>query len=180
LVACGKRTAKIHPRPYASNKKIKGLCYADFGAKYKGYCSDMTVPFIKGNVTKKEKRIARIVLNAHRLAIRSIKMNENCWKLFDKVNIYLKKNGFELMHGLGHGLGKIVHDDPSIIMPRKKKIKHPRRWQRIKKMVFQPSMVFTIEPGIYVKGLGGCRIENDILMTKDGPKILTNSKLIQV
>lgn len=179
LVACGKRAAMIHPKPFASNKKIKGLCYVDYGAKYKGYCSDVTVPFIKGKISKREERIVKTTLNAYRLAIKSIRLNGYAWRIFEKIYGFIKKNGFELKHGLGHGLGKRVHEYPAMIMPIKKKIKHKRRWEKIKKMRFQENMVFTIEPGIYVKGLAGCRIENDVLMTKRGPKLLTHSRLIR-
>jgi Xaa-Pro aminopeptidase len=67
-------------------------------------------------------------------------------------------------------------------MPKKKKLrgKKKRRWEKIKKINFEKNMVFTIEPGIYVKGIGGCRLENDIMMTIKGPKILTHSKLIEI
>jgi Xaa-Pro aminopeptidase len=182
IVACGKRSAKIHPKPRATNKIIKGIGYVDFGACYKGYKSDVTVPFIKGKISKRERKIVEITLKAYNLAINSIKINEPCWKLFEKINNFMKKNGFELKHGLGHGLGLKIHEYPFIVIPKKGKIKRrkKRRWKIIKKINFQPGMVFTIEPAVYVNGLGGCRIENDILLTKKGPKILTKAKLIEV
>jgi Xaa-Pro dipeptidase len=55
-----------------------------------------------------------------------------------------------------------------------------KKWEKLKKIRFQEGMVFTIEPGVYVKGLGGCRLENDVLLTRKGPKILTYSRLIEV
>jgi Xaa-Pro aminopeptidase len=182
LVACGKRSSIIHPKPYATCKRIRGIGYIDFGARYKGYRTDITVPFIKGKINKKERKIIETTIMAYHIAVSSIKLNQPCWVLFQKVNSYLKKNGFQMSHGLGHGLGLNIHEYPSIIMPRKKKLigKRKRRWEKIKKMLFQKNMIFTIEPGIYVKGVGGCRIENDILLTAKGPVILTNSKLIEV
>jgi len=182
LVACGNRSAMIHPKPYATDKIIKGIGYIDFGACYKGYKTDVTVPFIKGKISKKEIKIIKTTLKAYSLAISSIKLGRPCWKLFQIVNKYLKKNGFEMKHGLGHGIGLKIHEYPSIIIPRKKRLrgKKKRRWEKIKKMIFMKGMVFTIEPGIYVKGLGGCRIENDILLTDKGLKILTHSKLIEI
>jgi Xaa-Pro aminopeptidase len=157
IVACGKRSAKIHPKPRATNKIIKGIGYVDFGACYKGYKSDVTVPFIKGKISKRERKIVEITLKAYNLAINSIKINEPCWKLFEKINNFMKKNGFELKHGLGHGLGLKIHEYPFIVIPKKGKIKRrkKRRWKIIKKINFQPGMVFTIEPAVYVKGLGG-------------------------
>lgn len=182
LVACGKRSAMIHPRPYATGKIIRGIGYVDFGACYKGYRTDVTVPYIKGEISKKERKIVEITLKAYHIAISSIKLNRPCWELFQKVNKYLRKNKFEMSHGLGHGLGLSVHEYPSIIMPKKKKLigKRKRRWGKIKKITFKKNMIFTIEPGIYVKSLGGCRLENDVLLTVKGPKTLTHSKLIEI
>jgi Xaa-Pro aminopeptidase len=67
-------------------------------------------------------------------------------------------------------------------IPKKKKLKGKKKheWGKIKRMKFQENMLFTIEPGIYVKGLGGCRIENDILLTDRSIKVLTNSRLIKI
>lgn len=182
LVACGKRSAMIHPKPHATNKIISGIGYVDFGACYRGYKTDVTVPFIKGNIDKKERKIIQTVLKAYDIAISSIKINEPCWKLFQKVNNFLRKNGFELKHGLGHGVGLKIHEYPFISMPRKKRLTRKRklRWEKIKKINFQSNMVFTIEPAVYVKGLGGCRLENDILLKKKSIKILTNANLIEV
>jgi Xaa-Pro aminopeptidase len=181
LVASGKRSAMIHCKPRASNKIISGLGYVDFGASYKGYKTDITVPFIKGKINKKEKKIVNTTLKAYRLSISSIKLGQPCWKLFEKINNFMKRNGFEMKHGLGHGLGKKVHEYPSIVMPKKKpRGKKKRRWEKVRKIKFEKNMVFTIEPGIYAKGLGGCRIENDVLLTNKGPQILTHSKIVKV
>jgi len=177
IVVCGKRSARIHTRP--TSKIISGLGYVDFGASYKGYKTDATVPFIKGKVSKREKRMVQTTLEAYNLAINSIKIGLPCWKLHEKVNKFLKTKGFEMMHSLGHGLGLKIHESPRISMPRKcLKGKKKLRWEKMKKITFQEGMVFTIEPAAYVKGLGGCRIENDVLLTRSGPKILTKAKLL--
>jgi len=181
LVASGKRSAMVHPKPHATNQKINGIGYVDFGARYKGYLTDVTVPFVKGPVGKKEKRIIEIGLVAYRLALKSIKINEPCWKLHKKIDRFLKSRGYKIPHNLGHGIGKDVHERPIIGMPRKKlKGKRLRRWRRIQKIIFQPNMVFTIEPGIYIKNFGGFRIENDVLLTSRGLKILTNSRFLKI
>jgi Xaa-Pro aminopeptidase len=181
IVACGKRAAKIHPKPTATKKIISGLGYIDFGASYKGYKSDVTVPFIKGKISKKEEKIVKIVLEAYRIAIKSVKVGLPCWKLHKKIDNFLRKKGFKLDHSLGHGLGLKIHELPTIGMPRKKLSKKKlRKWNKLKKIRFQEGMVFTIEPAVYVKGLGGCRIENDFLLTRNGIKALTNAKLIKV
>jgi Xaa-Pro aminopeptidase len=180
IVACGRRSAKIHPKPHATNRIISGLGYVDFGASYKGYKTDVTVPFIKGNISKKEEKIVRSVLKAYDLAIRSIKIGLPCWKLHEKVDDFLKKKGFRLGHSLGHGLGRKIHELPTIGMPRKKFDKKKKlKWEKVKKIRFQRGMVFTIEPGVYLKGMGGCRLENDLLLARKGSRILTHGRLIE-
>lgn len=181
VVVCGKRAVYIHGKP--TKKRIRGLGYADFGAKYKKYRTDITVPFVKGEISKKEKRILDTTLVAYKKMIKSIKLNEQCWKLQDKLEKFLRKHGYKVRHGLGHGIGLDIHELPSIAKPKRGKKLGPRkkkRWQRIKRLRFEPGMVFTIEPGVYVKGVGGCRFENDVVMTKRGPQVLTHSKLIKI
>jgi len=182
LVACGKRSAMIHAKPHATDKVIHGLGYIDFGACYKGYRSDVTVPFIKGEIGGREKRIVETTLKAYYVAINSIKVGMPCWKLFEKVDNFLRKKGFRMSHSLGHGIGKGIHELPHIGKPSKKHLtkKRKKRWERLKKIKFQEGMAFTIEPAVYVKGLGGCRMENDVLITRKGLKALTHAKLIEV
>ena len=184
IVACGKRSAIIHPKPHATDNLVKGMGYADFGASYRGYKTDITVPFIKGRVGEKEKRIVETTLSAYRLALSSIKLGVPCWQLFQKIYKYQESRGFELKHGLGHGIGLKIHERPLIVVPKKEKLrrgkseKKIRKWEGLKKVKFQKNMVFTIEPGVYVKGLGGCRLENDVLLISKRPKVLTHAKLI--
>lgn len=181
LVASGKRTAMIHPKPYATNQKINGIGYVDFGACYKGYHSDVTFPFAKGKLNAKEKRIVSTGIATYKLAVRSVKLEMNCWKLHQIVDNFLRKNGYKSKHTLGHGLGKEIHERPIIGMPRKRlKGKKLRKWERIQKITFRPGMVFTIEPGIYVDNIGGFRLENDFLATKNGFNVLTRSKFFKV
>lgn len=181
LVASGKRSAMVHAKPRATKKVIKGIGLVDFGACYKGYLADVTVPFIKGKISNREKRIIDTTLKAYEISIKSIKLDDFCWVPFKVVNEYLKSKKFEMKHALGHGIGKKVHEYPILVMPKKKKLrgKKKKRWEKIKKIKFQKNMVLAIEPGVYVKGIGGCRIENDFLLTKRGPKALTHSKLIK-
>lgn len=180
LIASGKRATMFHPSPHVSDQKIEGIGYIDFGARYNGYCSDITVPFVKGKINKEQKRIVKTVLKSYNLAVRRVKIEKPCWELHKEIDNYLKKNGYSLKHCLGHGLGLKVHDRPIICVPGKKLHgKKLRRWLRVKKVTFQTNMVFTIEPGIYTKKYG-IRIENDFILKKRGLEKITHSKLIKV
>jgi Xaa-Pro aminopeptidase len=183
IVASGKRSALMHTFK-ETNSVIKGIGLCDFGASYKGYKTDITVPFVVGQTTNQERKIVEMTMKSYRLAISSIRLNGYCWKLFKNIYDYEKKHGFELKHRLGHGLGKNIHEYPFIVIPGMEKIKRTGKekkmfdWDKIKNQTFQKNMVFTIEPGVYVKNVGGCRMENDFLMTGKGPKALTHAKLI--
>lgn len=179
LVASGKRSSMIHPRPYATDKKISGIGYVDFGTNYKGYRTDVTIPFVKGNMSKEERRIVKIVLKAYNTAINSIRLNEFCWKTHHKVDKFLKKYGFRMKHALGHGIGLKVHELPYIGVPTKLNRRQKKRWERLKKIKFQKNMVFTLEPAVYTKRFG-VRLENDFLLTRKGLKALTYSDFLKV
>ncbi len=77
----------------------------------------------------------------------------------------IKSHGFEVKHSLGHGIGLDTHDSPSLIKDDRK---------------LAQGMALAVEPGVYKKGVGGCRLENDILVTKSGASIITKSKLIRI
>ena len=183
IVACGERSAEIHAKPARTNNIISGVGYVDFGAKYRGYCSDITVPFVKGRIGDKERKIVDTTMKAYGVAMKHVRRGEYCWKSFEEVNKFLKKNNFEMQHSLGHGIGRKVHEWLSLVKPSKKILKKRRvikKWSKLKNVRFEEGMVFTIEPAVYVKGFAGCRIENTILMTKRGPKNLTHTKLIRI
>ena len=170
LVASGKRSKYIHPYPNASFQKMKKFGYVDFGVKFKGYHTDVTIPFILKELNQKEKRIVDLLLDAYELALDSIKIGMKDWKLFEIVNEFIKSKGFELKHGLGHGLGLEIHELPAIV-PKEKESK-------ITGLNFENGMVFTIEPGIYLRNFG-LRIEDDFYFWKNKLKILTQSHLIE-
>jgi len=174
ILASGKRSAYIHPYPGASDKKIqKGLGLVDFGVRYNGYCSDITVPFTIGKLSEKQKKIVKTVEQAYNTAIENTKIDVPTWRVHTITENVINKNGFEFKHSLGHGLGLEVHDSPSI-SPRPDN-NDLKGW---KETLFKENMIFTIEPGIYEINIGGFRLENDFLMTKKGIKVLTESKPI--
>ena len=175
LVASGDRASKIHAKP--TKKEIFGLGYVDFGASYKGYKTDLTVPFVKGEITKQQQKILEATLQAYEIAKKEIKVNKSCWKVYERVNDFLKNKGFEMKHSLGHGVGFRIHQFPIIGKPMKAS---KQKIEKLKRLRFRERMVFTIEPGVYVKGVGGCRIENTFLLTKNKLIQLTQSSLIKI
>lgn len=176
ILTSGKRSAFIHPYPSFSDQKIqKGMGLIDFGVRYKGYCSDITVPFTVGKLSEKQERIVHAVEKAYQKAIESIKINVPTWMVHDQAENIMKKNAFKFKHSVGHGIGLDLHDLPSL-SPKPKSKEELKDWEEIR---LKENMVFTVEPGVYVPGVGGCRLENDVLM-KRKPRVLTNSSFIRV
>ncbi len=167
IVTSSKKSSHIHPFPSFSDNKIsRGLGLIDFGVRYDGYCSDVTVPFSIGSLNKTEEKIVNTVKDAYIFSLKKLKNGVLARNLFLSAEKLIKDRGFELKHGLGHGFGLEVHDYPSI---------SPRGNVRIKK-----NMTFTIEPGVYVDGVGGSRIENDFLMRGKKFDILTKSRFLKI
>jgi Xaa-Pro aminopeptidase len=176
IVKSGESSAYIHPYPNVSDRKIgRGLGLVDFGILYKGYCSDMTVPLRVGKLTAKELLIAETVEEAYQESVDALRVGEAAWRVFNVADEVIKGAGFELKHSLGHGIGLEVHESPNL-SPKPKKKKDLKRWREER---LEDGMVFTIEPGIYEPGTGGYRLENDILLKKNGAEVLTGSKPIK-
>jgi len=177
IVTSGKKSAYIHPEPSYTDKKIqKGLGLVDFGARYHGYCSDVTVPFSIGKLNEKQKKIFQTTKEAHEKSVDFLEIGIPTWKVYEVADKILKENNFEFKHSLGHGLGLDVHDIPNL-SPKPSLQEYLKNWGEIN---LQEGMIFTIEPGVYVPKIGGCRLENDVLITKRGSKVLTNSKFIEL
>jgi Xaa-Pro aminopeptidase len=163
IVASGKRSAL--PHGVASDKIIeKGdLVTLDYGALYKGYVSDITRTVAVGEPSADLKNIYQIVLDAQLLAVEKIKPGMTGKEADAIARNYIAEKGFgdQFGHSLGHGIGLEVHEKPLLSMRSD--------------MVLQPGMVVTVEPGIYVPGLGGVRIEDDTLITSSGNETITHS-----
>lgn len=164
IVASGWRGAM--PHGVASDKVIEENDFVtiDFGAVYQGYCSDLTRTFaMSKQVDKKLIEIYEVVLKAQTSALQACKPGI-ATKAIDKIarDIITEAGyGEYFQHGTGHGLGVLIHEAP--------------RLNQLSTEVLHEGMVVTIEPGIYIPGLGGVRIEDDILITKDGCIRLTKS-----
>lgn len=163
IVASGVRGAMPHGR--ASDKQICAgeLVTIDFGALKDGYHSDETVTVACGEPAERERRIHEIVRTAHDLAIAAVKPGLDCKALDAVARDYIHQQGYGdfFGHGLGHGVGLDIHEKPTL-SPRSE-------------AVLEEGMVVTIEPGIYVPGFGGVRIEDTLAVTADGYRLLTSA-----
>jgi len=161
IVASGVRSAK--PHGFATNKKIrKGeIVKIDFGALYKGWRSDITRTFFMGKPTIKQKKIYHIVKQAQAKAIDAVRAGVECREVDKAARDYMKLHGVDrhFIHTTGHGVGRKIHENPRISSRNHNKLK--------------AGQVITIEPGIYIKGWGGVRIEDMLLVTKKGYELLT-------
>ncbi|MGL4382175.1 MAG: M24 family metallopeptidase, partial [Bacilli bacterium] len=143
----------------------------DFGIMYQGYCSDMTRTFVVGTTCNPQLEIIyNIVKEAQEKAIKAIKPGLIACDIDKVARDYITEAGYGSYfgHGLGHSFGLEIHEYPYI--------------NQKAQTILEPNMIITIEPGIYIEGLGGVRIEDDILVTSDGYEILNQSpkQLIKV
>ena len=163
IVASGKRAAL--PHGVASNKKIKrgDFVTMDFGAVWDGYTADLTRTVVLGKATQRQKAIYNTVFKAQQYATSKVKAGIKACDLDKIARDIIKKAGYSKYfgHGLGHGIGLLIHDNPAI---------NPTNQQ-----VLEPGMIITIEPGIYIPNWGGVRIEDDVLVTQRGYEVMTIS-----
>lgn len=160
IVAFGKNTANIHHEPGKSKLKVGDTIMLDFGCTIKHYCSDMTRTYFWGKPNKKQEKIYLKVLEAQNRALKKIGKGEKKAKIIDQTA--RKYLGKDFPHGLGHGVGTVIHEWPNF---------KPKSEDTL-----PVGCVMTVEPGLYFKNFGGVRIEDMILITKNGYKNLTNAK----
>ncbi len=151
------------PHASVTNRRIKkgDLVTIDFGAEAHGYFCDITRTLCIGQPTTRQKKIHEIVLAAQSEAIKNAHIGVECKKVDNIAREVIGSagHGNHFGHGTGHGIGLMVHESPSL---------SPLSRDRL-----EAGMVFTVEPGIYIPGWGGIRIEDMILATSSGPKVLT-------
>ncbi|AWC29775.1 MULTISPECIES: Xaa-Pro dipeptidase [Bacillus cereus group] len=163
IVASGLRSAL--PHGVASEKVIEtgDFVTLDFGAYYKGYCSDITRTIAVGEPSDKLKEIYHVVLEAQLRGVNGMKAGLTGREADALTRDYIAEKGYGeyFGHSTGHGLGLEVHEAPGLAYRSE--------------TVLEPGMVVTVEPGIYIPGVGGVRIEDDIIVTSEGNEVITKS-----
>ena len=170
IVAFGKNAYEIHHKP--TNLKLRknhGFIMIDLGTKVNNYCSDMTRTIFFGRASAKQKKIYQTVLEAQKRAMEHVKPNRKAADVDKIARDYIISKGYpSFRHTLGHGIGKKVHEGFRI---------GPKS-----KTIFKNGMIFTIEPGIYIKNYGGVRIEDVYYLHNGKVEQLTKSpkKLLEL
>ena len=162
-MAVGVNSALPHARPTATTRIGEDdFVLIDWGATGRPYKSDLTRVLVTGKVTPKFEAIYRTVLNALERGIAAIRPGVKAHDVDAEARSVIEEAGFGRFfdHGLGHGLGMDIHEAPRI--------------RKGSNVVLEPGMVFTVEPGIYLPGWGGIRIEDDVLVTPDGCEVLSH------
>jgi Xaa-Pro aminopeptidase len=166
IVASGPNAALPHYRAGTRILTPGDLVVLDFGGVLDGYCSDLTRTVSVGAPTPDALRLHAAVRDAQRAAMEAVKPGVPATSVDGAARGLLESRGLgeAFGHGTGHGLGLDIHEEPRVGPPRS----HSASVQ------LEPGMVFTIEPGAYLPGMGGVRIEDDVLVTGDGCEVLTS------
>jgi Xaa-Pro aminopeptidase len=162
IVAAGAQAALPHARPTTATIDGEDLVLVDWGANARGYKSDLTRVLITGRISPKLERVYGVVLKAQEQAIAAIRPGKTAREIDAVGRGIIADAGFGKYfgHGLGHGIGLDIHELPRL---------HASNDQPL-----QPGMIVTVEPGIYLPGWGGVRIEDDVLVTRHGHEVLTD------
>ena len=160
----GKNSAEPHYSHGDTTLKKGDFVLCDFGANFKKYNSDTTRTFVFGKASSKQKDMYNTVLEAQKVGLEQIKPGIKAHEVHDAVNAFIDNTSFKgcFIHSTGHSLGLAVHDGGVAFSPESD-------------IILEENMVLTVEPGVYIPGFGGVRIEDDVLIKKDGVEFLTRS-----
>lgn len=170
IVAAGANSALPHARPGPRRLQTGDLVVLDFGGVYDGYCVDLTRTVCLGRPDDEMRRVYDAVAQAQRAALAAVRPGVAAIAVDAAARSLLSDRGLAeaFGHGTGHGLGIEVHEAPHLAPPR------PSSAPSTPSETIEEGMVFTIEPGAYLPGWGGVRLEDDVLVTADGCELLTN------
>lgn len=161
LCQFGPSSSRPHGRPGNRRLRSSSVVLVDWGARFNGYHSDLTRTFFIGSIPKSLREIHNIVAEAQAQAKARVAPGVTFAEVDEAARGVIRKAGYakQFGHATGHGLGLRIHEPPAV--------------SRRGKGVLKPGMVVTIEPGIYVPGKGGIRIEDDVLVTEKGFRVLS-------
>lgn len=162
IVASGENSSKPHAVPTERKIQEKDIITIDMGCRVNGYCSDMTRTIFMGEPTERQKEIYELVLQNQKKALGEMRDGANIKTIAKSVESDFNVNNQTLIHSLGHGVGLEIHEAPGINLKNDIPLKE--------------NMVITDEPGIYIAGDFGIRIEDTVLITKKGAITLTESE----
>ncbi len=170
LAAGPKRSFSIHAFPGFTNESFveDGLSILDFGIRYFGYATDVTLTIARGTLSKDQEKMIGLVEKAYEKGKSMLKDGTAAKDIAKAVDTIFARGKYTMPHSLGHGVGLDVHEAPSF------------RGREDNDWILQKGMVLALEPGIYNPLLGGCRLENDFIITEKGAEVLTKSRIIRV
>ena len=170
IIASGLNSSMPHAIPGYKKLEEGDFVTCDFDCKYKGYCSDMTRTFVLGKASDKQKEIYKVVLKAQLAGLAAVKAGVSGASVDKVARDIITEAGYGdcFGHGLGHSVGLFIHESP--------------RLSPSDDTILKANMIETVEPGIYVSGFGGVRIEDMVVVTEDGCRNLAHSpkELIEV
>jgi Xaa-Pro aminopeptidase len=161
IIASGERSALPHGRATAAPLPRRGFVTMDFGIIHKGYCSDMTRTVFLGTPKAEERRAYQAVLQAQQAAVESVTAGASCAEVDEAARSILRREGLgeAFSHSTGHGVGLEIHEPPRVGAGQSARL--------------QAGMVITIEPGVYLPGKFGIRIEDMVAVSRGGGQVLT-------
>jgi len=173
IVASGPHAAMPHARPDDRVLAAGDLVVLDFGGVYDGYCVDLTRTVSVGEPSQEARRLYAAVAEAQLAGVAAVRPGAPVTDVDEAARGVLERHGLgaAFCHATGHGLGLEIHEEPRV-GPRRADI--PGVPPAGTDLVLEPGVVITVEPGAYVPGLGGVRIEDDVLVTQDGVEWLTH------